>query len=127
MLTDEGRRPPSAVYKANFPTGMPIPCNTLSKIMMRGLVHYEPKNLQHYIQEKDILLARANYLTTKVPKSQNTLTISHDNNLNIPFRPILQHLQNFSPSAIKTFIFRPNLRIDYKNQAKTNLLTSHSN
>lgn len=25
MLTDEGRRPPSAVYKANFPTGIPIP------------------------------------------------------------------------------------------------------
>lgn len=28
-ITAEGLTPPSAVYRANFPTGIPIPCDVL--------------------------------------------------------------------------------------------------
>lgn len=33
MLTAEGRMPPSAVYKANFPTGIPIPYNISNMVV----------------------------------------------------------------------------------------------
>lgn len=38
-----------------------------------------------------------NDLTAKIPKSQNALTIRDNNNLNTPFRPVLQNLKNLSP------------------------------
>lgn len=40
------------------------------------------------------------HLATKVPKSQNSLTISHNNNLYALLWPVLQYLKNPSPAKI---------------------------
>lgn len=37
------------------------------------------------------------YLAAKIPKSQNTLTISDDDNLYVSLRPVLQYFKNLAP------------------------------
>lgn len=43
------------------------------------------------------------HLTTKVPKSQNPLTVSNNNNLNVPLRPVFQHLKNLSSMKPRSY------------------------
>lgn len=53
------------------------------------------------IQKKKKKKSQHNYLTAKIPKSQNPLTISDNNNLDTPLRPVFQHFKNLTPAKTK--------------------------
>lgn len=44
------------------------------------------------------------YLTAKIPKSQNPLTISDNYYLDRPLRPVPQNLENLTPAAKEALI-----------------------
>lgn len=57
------------------------------------------------------------YLATKVTKSQYSLTISHNNDLDCPFRPILQYLKNFSSETPRTSMLnKVQMDVDFANK-----------
>lgn len=91
MLTAEGRTPPSAVYKANFPTGIPIPYKIVANCNRR-------KYNKSLFQFCFLYTSTLNHLTSKIPKAQNPLTIGDNNDFNRPLGPVPQNLENFPPA-----------------------------
>jgi len=50
------------------------------------------------------------YLTSKIPKSQNSLAISYNNNLNTLLRPVFQNLKDFTPAkGQQPYNYAPNV------------------
>lgn len=98
------------MYKEILPKGITIPCKNIRhlielshqlRITNMDLIlqkHNGQNNYMFYLSINPRKIESTIHLEAEIPKTQNSLTISDNNNLDIFLRPVLQYLKYFTPT-----------------------------